>query len=69
MEGCEMGGLSEGVKSEMEGREGGNTEYGGDTVTGVGKYGEGTRVRPGVTCEYMVGGVAVVAVPDGGGGS
>ena len=63
MEGCGMRGVSRGVESEM--REVGGGGYGGDTVTGVGKYEEETK---GVTCEYMVGGVAVLAVPDGGGG-
>ena len=62
-----MGGVSGGVESEGGG--GGSTGYGGDAVMDAGKYEEGTRVGPGVTCEYMVGGVAVVAVPDGGGGS
>ena len=64
-----MGGVSGGVESEMrEGREGGSTGYGGDGVTGVGKYEEGTRMGSGVTCEDMVGGVAALTVPDDGGG-
>ena len=32
----------------------------------VGKYEEGTRVGQGETCEYIVGGTAVAAAPDGG---
>ena len=62
--GCGVGGVSGGVKSEGGG--GGSTEYGGDAVMGVGKYEEGTTVGPGVTCEYTVGGVAVVTAADGG---
>ena len=64
-----MGGVSGGVESEMrEGREGGSTGYGGDAVMNVGKYEEGTRMGSGVTCEYTVGGVAALTVPDDGGG-
>ena len=60
MGGCWVGGVSGGVESEMrEGREGGSTGYGGDAVTGVGRYEEGTGVGSGVTCECTVGGVAV----------
>ena len=67
--GCGVGGVSGGVESEMRERGGdGRTEYGGDGITGVDKYEEGTRMGAGVTCEYTVVGVAVVAVPDGGGG-
>ena len=40
------------MKEEGEG----STWYGRDSIMGVGKYEE---VGPGVTCEYMVGGVAV----------
>ena len=58
-----MGGVLGGV--ELEGG-GGGTGYGGDAVMDVGKYEEGTRVGPGVTCEYMVGGVTVLAAADGG---
>ena len=64
-----MGGVSGGVESEMrEGREGGSTGCGGDAVMSVDKYEEGTRVGSGVPCEDMVGGVAVLTVPDEGGG-
>ena len=52
-----------------EGREGGSTGCGGDAVTGVGMYEERAGVGSGVTCEYTVGGVAVLAAPAGGGGS
>ena len=52
-----MRGASGGVESEM--REVGGSGYGGDTVTGVGKYEQDTKVGPGVTCEYMVGDVTV----------
>ena len=56
MEGCEVGGVSGGVESEMrEGGGGGSTGYGGDPVISVGKY----EMGPGVTCEYTVAGVAV----------
>ena len=52
--------MSGGVESEIRERGGGGTtEYGGDTVMSVGKYEEGTKVGPGVTCEYTVVGVAV----------
>ena len=55
-----MGGVSGGVESEMrEGGSGGSTGYGGDAVMSVGRYEEGTRVGSDVTCEDMVGGVAV----------
>ena len=64
-----MGGVSGGVESETrEGREGGSTGYGGDAAMRVGKYEEGTRVRSGLTCEDMLGGVAALTVPDDGGG-
>jgi len=79
-----VGGVSGGVESEMkEGGEGcsigcsgvvreggwcGITGYGGDAVTGVGRYEEGTRVGSGVTCKYTVGGVAALMVLDEGGG-
>ena len=43
-----------------------STWYEGDAVMDAGKYEEGARVGPGVTCEYMVGGVAVLAAADGG---
>ena len=42
-----------------EGGGGGSNGYGGDAVTGVGRYEEGTRVWSDVTCEYTVEGVAV----------
>ena len=59
--------MSGAVVSEMrEGGGGGSTGYGDDTVMGVGKYEEETRVGQGVTCEYTVGGTAVPAAPDGG---
>ena len=55
------------VESEMrKGGGGGSTGYGGDTVMGVGKYEEETRVGQGVTCEYTVVGGAVAAAPAGG---
>ena len=57
MEGCGMRGVSGKVESEM--REVGGGGYGGDTVNGVSKYQEGTKVGPGVTCGYMVGDVAM----------
>ena len=60
MEGCEMRGVSGIVESEMR-----EVGYGGDTVMDVGKYEEGTRMGPGVTCEYTVVGVAVLVAPDG----
>lgn len=64
-----MRGVSGGVESAMrDEREGGSTGCGGDVVMGVGKDEEVTRVGHGVTCENTVGGVAVVAVPDEGGG-
>ena len=60
-EGRGVGGVSGGVESEMRERgEGGSTGCGSDAVMGVGtEYEEGTRVGPGVTCEYTVLGVAV----------
>ena len=64
MEGCGVGGVLGRV--ELEGEGGGNTGYVGDAVMGAGKYAEGTRVGPGVTCEYMVGCVAVLAAAVGG---
>ena len=64
---CGGGGVSGEVESEMwEGGGGGSTGYGADIVMGVGKYEEETRVGQGVTCEYIVGGTAVAAAPDGG---
>ena len=67
--GCGVGGVSGGVNSEIREEGGvGSTRYGGDIVMGFGKYEEGARVGISVTCEYVVGGVAVLAVPDGGGG-
>ena len=43
------------MKLEMkEGREGSSTWYGGVAVMGVGKYEEGSRAGPGVTCENAV---------------
>ena len=55
-----MGGVSGGVEMEVMDRGGcGSTWYGGDAVMGVGKYEEGTKVGPGVTCEYKVVGVAL----------
>ena len=59
-----VGGVSGEVESEGGGS--GSTGYGGDAVMDAGKYVEGTRVGPGVTCEYTVGGVAVVAAADEG---
>ena len=54
------------VESEMrEGGGGGSTGYGGDEVMGV-KYEVEKRVGPGGTCEYTVGGTAVLAASDGG---
>ena len=65
-----MGSVSGGVESDIrEEGEGGSTGYEVDTVTGVVRDGEGTSMGPGVACEYMVGGVAVLAAPAGGGGS
>ena len=61
--GVTVGGVSGRV--ELEGGGGGSTGYGGDAVMDADKYAEGTRVGPGVTCEYTVGGVAVLAAADG----
>lgn len=64
---CGGEGVSVEVESEIrEGGRGGSTGYGADTVMGVGKYEEGTRVGQGATCEYTVVGAAVAAAPDGG---
>ena len=62
-----MGGVSGEVESEIAERGGdGNTEYGSDAITGVGKYEGGTRMGASVTCECTVVGVAVLVVSDGG---
>ena len=55
--GCEVGGVSGEVESEMrEGGESGSSGCSGDAVMGVdNEYEEGT----GGTCEYAVGGVAM----------
>ena len=58
VEGCGVGSVSGGVESEMEEGRGGSTRYLVDTVMGVVRDGEVTSMGPGVTCEYMVGGVA-----------
>ena len=59
--------MLEKVESEMrEGGGGGSTGYGGDEVMGVVKYEVEKRVGPGGTCEYTVGGTAVLAASDGG---
>ena len=42
-----------------EGGGGGSTGYGGDAVTGVGRYEEATGMGPDVACEYTVVGVTV----------
>ena len=61
-----MGGVSGEVESERTERAGdGSTEYGGDGITGVGKYEEGTRMGASVTCGYTVVGVVVLVIPDG----
>ena len=62
--GCGVGLVSGGV--ELEGGGGCSTWYEGDAVMDAGKYEEGARMGPGVACEYMVGGVAVLAAADGG---
>ena len=64
-----MGSVSGGVESDMrEEGEGGSTGYGVDTVMGVVRHGEVTSMGPGVACEYMVGGVVVLAAPAAWGG-
>ena len=65
--GCGVGGVSGGVESEMwEGGRDSSTGCEVNTVMGVVKHEEVTSLGPAVTCEYMVGGVVVLA---GGGGS
>ena len=68
---CSGGGVTvggcgvEGVSGRVELEGGRGNGYGGDAVMAVGKYEEGTRVGLGVTCEYTVVGVAVLAASDG----
>ena len=65
--GCGVGGVSGGVESAIrEGGGGGSTGYERNAVMGAGKFEEGTRVGPGVTCEYRVVGVAAAPDEDGG---
>ena len=67
MGGCGAGGVPGEVESEITERGGdGSIGYGGDGITGVGKYEEGTRMGASVTCECTVVVVAALVVPDGG---
>ena len=61
MGGCGVGDVSGRVELETrEGRVCGGTGCGSDVVMGVGNENEeGTRVGPGGTCKYTVGGMGV----------